>query len=135
MSRSRVIAAPPFPKDLPWLNVAFLRMDKQIGRPVLVEFLDSARINSLRTLPYLKAWHERYADAGLRIVGALMWWYWFFSFSEGRQWAEELLALPSAARPSLARAKARAPIRGLRDTRVIVGGYEPHGAIKAPVAV
>ena len=30
---------------------------------VLVEFWDFARINSLRTLPYLKAWHERYGDA------------------------------------------------------------------------
>jgi hypothetical protein len=26
-------------------------------------------VNSLRTLPYLKAWHERYADAGLRVIG------------------------------------------------------------------
>jgi AhpC/TSA family len=53
-----------------WLNVAFLRMDRQMGRhAVLVEFWDFARINSLRTLPYLKAWHERYREAGLRIIG------------------------------------------------------------------
>jgi len=63
------IAAPPFPADLPWVNVAPLRMDKQVGRPVLVEFWDFCRVNSLRTLPYLKAWHERYADDGLRVVG------------------------------------------------------------------
>jgi hypothetical protein len=63
------IAAPPFPRDLPWANVAQLRMDQQRGRPVLVEFWDFCRVNSLRTLPYLKAWHERYAEAGLRIVG------------------------------------------------------------------
>ena len=37
-------------------------MDKQRGRPVLVEFWDFCRVNSLRTLPYLKAWHERYAE-------------------------------------------------------------------------
>ena len=61
--------APEFPPDLSWLNVAFLRMDKQMGRnAVLVEFWDFARINSLRTLPYLKAWHERYGDHGLRVV-------------------------------------------------------------------
>jgi hypothetical protein len=61
--------APEFPPDLRWLNVAFLRMDKQMGRnAVLVEFWDFARINSLRTLPYLKAWHERYGDHGLRVV-------------------------------------------------------------------
>ena len=38
-------------------------------KAVLVEFWDFCRVNSLRTLPYLKAWHERYADDGLRIVG------------------------------------------------------------------
>ena len=36
---------------------------------MLVEFWDFCRVNSLRTLPYLKAWHERYEQAGLRIVG------------------------------------------------------------------
>ena len=53
-----------------WLNVAFLRMDRLLGRhAVLVEFWDFGRVNSLRTLPYLKAWHERYHGSGLRIVG------------------------------------------------------------------
>jgi hypothetical protein len=61
-------AAPPFPARLPWVNVASLRMDKQLGRPVLVEFWDFCRVNSLHTLPYLRAWHERYAQAGLRVV-------------------------------------------------------------------
>jgi hypothetical protein len=63
------ISAPPFPRNLPWVNVAMLRMDQQRGKPVLIEFWDFCRVNSLRTLPYLKAWHERYAEAGLRIVG------------------------------------------------------------------
>jgi len=62
------IAAPPFPRDLAWVNVASLRMDKQRGRPVLVEFWDFCRPSSLRTLPYLRAWHERYAEAGLRVI-------------------------------------------------------------------
>ena len=62
------IPAPPFPRGLPWINVAPLRMDKQLGRPVLVEFWDFCRPNSLRTLPYVRAWHERYAPAGLRVV-------------------------------------------------------------------
>jgi thiol-disulfide isomerase/thioredoxin len=62
------ITAPPFPAKLPWVNVAPLRMDQQRGRPVLVEFWDFCRVQSLRTLPYLKAWHERYAEAGLRVV-------------------------------------------------------------------
>jgi hypothetical protein len=64
------IYAPEFPNKGDWLNVAFLRMSTLMGRgAVLVEFWDFARVNSLRTMPYLKAWHERYADAGLRVVG------------------------------------------------------------------
>lgn len=63
------IAAPEFPRGLPWVNVASLRMLKQRGRPVLVEFWDFCRVNSLRTLPYLRAWHERYASDGLRVIG------------------------------------------------------------------
>jgi hypothetical protein len=66
---AQTIPVPPFPRELPWINTAALRMDKQRGRPVLVEFWDFCRVNSLRTLPYLKAWHERYADAGLRVIG------------------------------------------------------------------
>jgi hypothetical protein len=66
---TRDIAAPPFPRGLEWINVAPLRMDQQRGRPVLIEFWDFCRVNSLRTLPYVKAWHERYAPAGLRVIG------------------------------------------------------------------
>ncbi|MCW3003076.1 MAG: DipZ protein [Conexibacter sp.] len=62
------IAAPMFPAALRWLNVATLRMDQQRGRPVLLEFFDFCRPASLRTLPYLQAWHERYAAAGLRVI-------------------------------------------------------------------
>lgn len=63
------IPAPPFPGSLPWINVASLRMDKQLGRPVLVEFWDFCRPNSIRTLPYFAEWHRRYAEDGLRVVG------------------------------------------------------------------
>jgi hypothetical protein len=62
------IPAPPFPAKATWVNVATLRMDQQRGRPVLVEFFDFCRVSSLRTLPYLEAWHERYAEHGLRVV-------------------------------------------------------------------
>ena len=33
-------------------------------RPVLIEFFDVCRARSLRTLPYMQAWHERYARTG-----------------------------------------------------------------------
>ena len=64
------IVAPEFPRELDWLGVAFLRMDRLLGsHVVLVEFWDFARINSLRTLPYLRGWHERYSSSGLRVIG------------------------------------------------------------------
>ena len=64
------IYAPEFPPKMEWLNVAFLRMAGFVDRnAVLVEFFDTARINSHRTLPYLQGWNARYADHGLRVVG------------------------------------------------------------------
>lgn len=64
------IYAPELPPRLAWLNAPFIRMATLLGRhAVLLEFWDFARVNSLRTLPYLKAWHERYADAGLQVIG------------------------------------------------------------------
>ena len=68
-SPTDAIPAPPFPGKLSWINVAVLRMEQQKGRPVLVEFWDFCRVNSLRTLPYLQAWHERYEADGLRVIG------------------------------------------------------------------
>jgi AhpC/TSA family len=64
------IDAPAFPAKLPWINVAALRMDQQRGRPVLIEFWDFCRPNSIHTLPYMRAWHERYEGDGLRVIGA-----------------------------------------------------------------
>jgi hypothetical protein len=63
------IFAPPFPPKLPWINVATLRLDQQVGRPVLIEFWDFCRPNSLHTLPYLRGWDERYGGDGLRVIG------------------------------------------------------------------
>jgi hypothetical protein len=64
------IVAPLFPRRLPWVNAPAGGVSViQQGRPMLVEFWDFCRPNSLRTLPYVRAWHERYAQAGLRVVG------------------------------------------------------------------
>jgi hypothetical protein len=63
------IAAPLFPRSLPWVNVKTPPSTIQRDRPLLVEFWDFCRPNSLRTLPYVKAWHERYEPSGLRVVG------------------------------------------------------------------
>jgi thiol-disulfide isomerase/thioredoxin len=64
------IAAPLFPTKLPWVNAKGGQASViQRGRPMLVEFWDFCRPNSMRTLPYVKAWHERYAGDGLRVIG------------------------------------------------------------------
>ena len=39
------------------------------ARPVLVHFFDFAQLNSVRTLPYLRAWYERYSRDGLAMIG------------------------------------------------------------------
>jgi thiol-disulfide isomerase/thioredoxin len=64
------IVAPLFPANLPWCNVggAGQVSTLQRGKPLLVEFWDFCRPNSIRTLPYVKAWHERYREHGLRVV-------------------------------------------------------------------
>ncbi len=54
---------------MPWVNTSELRIADQLGHPVLIEFFDFCRPNSIRTLPYIKAWHARYAPAGLRVIG------------------------------------------------------------------
>jgi thiol-disulfide isomerase/thioredoxin len=39
------------------------------GRVVLVDFWTYTCVNWLRTLPYVRAWAAKYADAGLTVVG------------------------------------------------------------------
>jgi hypothetical protein len=62
------IVAPLFPTKLPWVNGGPQSIIQQ-GRPMLVEFWDFCRPSSLRTLPYVQAWHERYTAEGLRVIG------------------------------------------------------------------
>jgi thiol-disulfide isomerase/thioredoxin len=53
-----------------WLNSEQLTPEGLRGRVVLVDFWTYTCINWLRTLPYVRAWHAKYASAGLTIVGA-----------------------------------------------------------------
>jgi len=70
-------------------------MSAEINRgAVLVEFWDFARVNSLRTMPYLKAWHERYAAAGLTVIGAHSPGYSFGRDPDAVARAVERLELP-----------------------------------------
>ena len=52
-----------------WINSAPLTWDQLCGKVVLVNFMEYTCVNCIRTFPYLKAWHERYAPDGLVIVG------------------------------------------------------------------
>jgi thiol-disulfide isomerase/thioredoxin len=52
-----------------WLNSEPLTADGLRGRVVLVDFWTYSCVNWLRTLPYVRAWAERYADRGLVVVG------------------------------------------------------------------
>jgi hypothetical protein len=64
------IAAPLFPTKLPWVNTNGAQASiLKRGQPMLVEFWDFCRPNSIRTLPYVKEWHARYAAEGLRTIG------------------------------------------------------------------
>ena len=61
--------APEFAGVTQWLNSKPLTLASLRGRVVLIDFWTYTCINCLRTLPYLKAWDERYRDRGLTIVG------------------------------------------------------------------
>src|SRR3954465_8953209 len=53
-----------------WLNSDPLTADGLRGRVVLVDIWTYSCVNWLRTLPYVRAWHERYGEQGLVVVGA-----------------------------------------------------------------
>ncbi|MEA2242550.1 MAG: hypothetical protein QOD24_2106 [Solirubrobacteraceae bacterium] len=61
--------APDFTNTQRWFNSGPLKMTALRGRVVLVDFWTYTCINCLATLPYLKAWDDRYRRAGLTIVG------------------------------------------------------------------
>ena len=52
-----------------WINSDPLTIEELEGKVVLVDFWTYTCINCIRTFPYLKLWHSRYADEGLVILG------------------------------------------------------------------
>jgi thiol-disulfide isomerase/thioredoxin len=63
------IFAPEFPAQALWVGGARLSLAHLRGHPFLLEFWDFCRPSSLRTLPYLRAWQDRYGEPGLRTIG------------------------------------------------------------------
>jgi thiol-disulfide isomerase/thioredoxin len=53
-----------------WLNSEPLTAEGLRGRVVLVDFWTYSCVNWLRTLPYVRAWDERYRDRGFVLLGA-----------------------------------------------------------------
>ncbi|MBX4861189.1 cytochrome c biogenesis protein DipZ [Rhizobium sophorae] len=75
-------AQKPFHSDLPvegrapsldgaveWLNSEPLTSEQLRGKVVLVDFWTYSCINCIRTIPYVRAWAEKYADQGLVVIG------------------------------------------------------------------
>ena len=52
-----------------WIGSEPLTAGGLRGSVVLVDFWTYSCVNWLRTLPYVRAWHERYRDRGLVVVG------------------------------------------------------------------
>ena len=52
-----------------WLNSAQLTDTELRGKVVLVDFWTYTCVNWLRTLPYVRAWAEKYKDQGLVVIG------------------------------------------------------------------
>lgn len=61
--------APAFTGIDNWINSPPLKIDELRGKVVLVDFWTYTCINCLNQLPYVKAWHEKYKDQGLVVVG------------------------------------------------------------------
>ncbi len=75
-------AKKPFHTDLPvegrapsldgaveWLNSPPLTMEQLRGKVVLVDFWTYSCINCIRTIPYVRAWAEKYKEQGLVVIG------------------------------------------------------------------
>ncbi len=66
------IHAPDLPKDAVWIGEDPGRMETLAAKgPVLIHFFDFSQLNSVRTLPYLTGWFERYRPLGLTVIGVL----------------------------------------------------------------
>ena len=52
-----------------WLNSPPLTTEGLRGKVVLIDFWTYSCINCLRSLPYVKAWAEKYRDSGLVVIG------------------------------------------------------------------
>ncbi len=53
----------------PWINSKPLSMKDLKGKVVVIDFWTYSCINCIRSIPYVRAWDERYRDDGLVVIG------------------------------------------------------------------
>jgi thiol-disulfide isomerase/thioredoxin len=70
-----------------WINAPPLTEGDLRGKVILVNFWTYTCINWLRQLPYLRAWHEKYATRGLVVVGVHTPEFAFESTFDNVDWA------------------------------------------------
>ncbi|TFW05884.1 thioredoxin family protein, partial [Oxalobacteraceae bacterium OM1] len=62
-------AVPGFDGAVTWLNSAPLTPAQLRGKVVLVDFWTYSCINCIRTIPYIRAWADKYRDQGFVVLG------------------------------------------------------------------
>ena len=67
--KAELLSVPELVGTQSWINSIPLKIRHLTGKVVLVDFWTYTCINCIRTLPYLKIWHSKYADDGLVIIG------------------------------------------------------------------
>src|SRR5687767_8842915 len=53
----------------PWINSAGHKPQQLKGKVVLIDFWTYSCINCIRSIPYVRAWADRYRDQGLVVIG------------------------------------------------------------------
>ncbi|MDA1096755.1 MAG: redoxin domain-containing protein [Chloroflexi bacterium] len=87
-------SAPEITGPTGWVNTEPLTLAGLRGNVVLVDFWTYTCVNCIRTLPYLKDWHEKYATEGLVIVGIHSPEFAFEKLIENVEDAVERYAIP-----------------------------------------
>ena len=80
---------PGFEGATGWLNSEPLTPEGLRGKVVLVDFWTYTCINWLRTLGYVRAWHEKYEDRGLVVIGVHTPEFPFERDPENVRWAAQ----------------------------------------------
>lgn len=64
------IALPPFPPGLEWIGGEPPAAERMTAKgPLLVIFFEAGELSSVRSLPHIGAWADRYRNAGLTTLG------------------------------------------------------------------